>query len=118
MFKCKTNLLAIGTIVTTSTFASHLVIAEENPFKMMELSSGYVVADSHGKSCKNKMKKMDVNNDGSVSKEEFMSHAEKKFSKKDKNGDGVLTKDEMKRKKGHEEGKCGEGKCGEEKSES
>jgi hypothetical protein len=118
MPKSKSNLIALSAIVATSTFASQIVVAEENPFKMTELSSGYLVADSHGKSCKNKMKKMDANEDGSVSKDEFMSHAEKKFSKKDKNGDGVLTEDEMKSKKGHSEGKCGEGKCGEQKSDS
>ncbi|MFK7795625.1 MAG: hypothetical protein AB8B89_09765 [Gammaproteobacteria bacterium] len=118
MYKFKSNLLAMSAIVATSTFVTHIAVAEENPFKMTELSTGYMVADSDGKFCKKKMKKMDVNEDGSVSKDEFMSHAEKKFSKKDKNGDGVLTEDEMKRMKKHGEGKCGEGKCGEKKSDS
>ncbi len=107
MSKFKSNLIAVSAIVATSTFASQLALAEENPFEITELSSGYMVADGHGKYCKNKMKKMDINEDGSVSKDEFMSNAEKKFAKKDKNGDGVLTEDEMKM---HREGKCGEGK--------
>ena len=113
MSKFKPNFIAMSAIVATSTFASQFAVAEDNPFEMTELSSGYMVAESHGKYCKKKMKKMDTNKDGSVSKDEFMSHAEKKFAKKDKNGDGVLTEDEMKRMKKHSEGKCGEGKCGE-----
>ena len=113
MSKSNSSLIAVSAIVAASTFASQSAVSEENPFEMTELSSGYMVADSHGKYCKKKMKKMDINDDGSVSKEEFMSHAEKKFAKKDKNGDGVLTEDEMKRMKKHGEGKCGEGKCGE-----
>ena len=40
---------------------------------------------------------MDADGDGSISKDEFMAHAEKKFEKKDKNGDGVLSGDEMKK---------------------
>ncbi len=113
MSKIKSNLIAMSTIIAASSFASTTAVADENPFQMTELSSGYMVADGHGKYCKKKMKKMDLNEDGAVSKEEFMSHAEKKFAKKDKNGDGVLTEDEMKRMKKHSEGKCGEGKCGE-----
>ena len=110
MSKVKSNIIAMGAIVATSTFASQIVVAEENPFKMTDLSSGYMVADGGGKYCKKKMKKMDTNGDGSISKDEFMSHAEKKFSMKDKDGDGVISPDEMKK---HAEGKCGEGKCGE-----
>ena len=112
MANIKPTLVAISTIIASSTFAAQVVSADENPFEMTDLSSGYMVADNHGKYCKKKMKKMDTNEDGSVSKEEFMAYSEKKFAKKDKNGDGVLTADEMKRKK-HSEGKCGEGKCGE-----
>ena len=99
-------LLAASTLITSPLHAS-----EENPFNLTDLSSGYMVADGHGKHCK--MKKMDTDGDGTVSKDEFMSHAEKKFSKKDKNGDGMLSDTEMKRMKKDKEGKCGEGKCGE-----
>ena len=90
MSKFKPNVIAISTIIATGTFASSLVNADENPFQMTDLSSGYMVADSHGKYCKKKMKKMDTNEDGSVSKDEFMAYMEKKFARKDKNGDGVL----------------------------
>ena len=117
MSKFKPNLIAMSTIVATSAFTSQLASAEDNPFKTTELSSGYMVADSHGGK-HHKMKKMDTDGDGSVSKDEFMAYMEKKFAKKDKNGDGVLSADEMKRMKKHRDGKCGEGKCGEKKSDS
>ena len=103
----KPNIIVMSAIVATSAFASQLAGADENPFEISDLSSGYMVADSHGKH--HKMKKMDTDGDGSVSKDEFMAYMEKKFARKDKNGDGVLTADEMKRKK-HGEGKCGEKK--------
>ena len=124
--KIKSNYIAMSALVATSTFITHTAIAEDNPFAMTDLSSGYMVADSHGKH--HKMKMMDTDGDGSVSKDEFMAHMEKKFAKKDKNGNGVLSGDEMKRmgkhhkcKKGEGksgEGKCGEGKCGGKKSDS
>ena len=105
--KFKFNLAATGILWATSIFATQMAIADENPFRMTELSSGYVVAEGHGKGhgkChgkRHKMKMMDSDGDGSVSKEEFMAHAEKKFSKKDKNGDGVLSAEEMKKMKKH-----------------
>ena len=108
--------VAIGTVFVTSALLTTPASADENPFQMTELSSGYMVADGHkGKrSCKiKKLKKMDTDGDGAVSKDEFMAHAEKKFAKKDKNGDGVISAEEMKQMKKHKEGKCGEGKCGE-----
>ncbi len=115
---------AIGAVFVTSALFTTSASAEENPFQMTELSSGYMVAEKEGKcgegkcgegkcGMAKKMKKMDADGDGAVSKDEFMAYAEKKFAKKDKNGDGVLTQDEMKHMKKHKEGKCGEGKCGE-----
>ena len=122
---------ALGTVLATSTFAFSAVSADENPFQITELTSGYMVAEKEGKCGEGKcggmkmkegkcgmkmmMKKMDADKDGAISKEEFMQHHEKKFTKKDKNADGKLTEDEMKMMK---EGKCGgmkmkEGKCGE-----
>ena len=56
----------------------------------------HVHAGDHGNK-KDRMKMMDANGDGSVSKEEFMSHKEQHFMEKDANGDGVLTEDEMKK---------------------
>ena len=118
MSNFKPTLVAISTMIAASAFASQLVSADDNPFEMTDLSSGYMVADNHGKYCKKNMKKMDTNEDGSVSKDEFMAYMEKKFARKDKNGDGILSADEMKKMKKHGEGKCGEGKCGEKKADS
>ncbi len=118
---------ALGAVLATSAFTIPTASAEENPFTMTELSSGYMAAGKEGKCGEGKcggMKMMDADEDGAVSKEEFMQHHEEKFTKKDKNADGKLTDDEMKMM--HEgkcggmkmkEGKCGEGKCGGMKSE-
>ena len=108
MSMLKPNLIAMSAIVASSAFASQIVVANENPFEMTDLSSGYMVAGNHGKH--KKMKKMDTDGSGSISKDEFMAYSEKKFDRKDKNGDGEITPDEMRK---HKEGKCGEGKCGE-----
>lgn len=117
--------VAIGAVLVTSALITTSASADNNPFQLTDLSSGYMVAGKEGKcgegkcgegkaSCKlKKMKKMDANDDGSISKDEFMSHAESKFERKDKNSDGVISTDEMKQMKKHKEGKCGEGKCGE-----
>lgn len=127
---------ALGTVLATSAFTIPTTSAEENPFQITELASGYMVAEKEGKCGEGKcggmkmkegkcgmkmmMKKMDADEDGAISKEEFMQHHEKKFAKKDKNADGKLTEDEMKMMKEGKcggmkmkEGKCGEGKCGE-----
>lgn len=84
------------------------VIADENPFQRIEIIPKQMVADHHGKHCK--IKKMDTDGDGSVSKEEFMSYSETKFKHKDKNGDGILSNDELKH---HSEGRCDKGKYSE-----
>jgi len=123
---------ALGAALAASAFTIPAASAEENPFTMTELSSGYMVAGKEGKCGEGKcggmkmkedmcgMKMMDADEDGAVSKEEFIQHHEEIFTKKDKNADGKLTDDEMKMM--HEgkcggmkmkEGKCGEGKCGE-----
>ena len=60
------------------------------------LGISHAYAGHHGGG-KDKMKMMDTDGDGAVSKEEFMSHKEERFMKKDANGDGVLTEDEMKK---------------------
>jgi uncharacterized low-complexity protein len=126
---------ALSAALVGSTFTASAVIAEENPFQLTEIKSGYIVAESHmgGKSKEGKcgskmdgkcgmkkmMKKMDTDEDGAISEEEFMSHHEEKFNKMDKNNDGKVTEDEMKMMmKNMHEGKCGEGKCGGKKSES
>jgi uncharacterized low-complexity protein len=109
---------AISAVLASSAFTIPTASADENPFTMTELSSGYMVAGKEGTCGEGKcggMKMMDTDKDGAVSKEEFMKHHEEKFNKKDKNADGKLTDDEMKMM---HEGKCGgmkmkEGKCGE-----
>jgi len=61
------------------------------------------LADNHGgkKGGKGKMfEKHDVDGDGTISKEEFLSHAEERFSNIDADGDGVVSKEEA--KAGHE----------------
>ena len=103
MFKIN-ELTLIGAVVLLCAFILSPVSASDNPFNMIDQAFSYQVADSHGgKHCK--MKKMDADGDGTVSKDEFMAHAEEKFSRKDKNGDGVLSSDEMKHKKRHGETK-------------
>lgn len=42
-----------------------------------------------------KMERMDKNNDGLVSKAEFLQTHERKFEKMDKNSDGMLSNDEL-----------------------
>lgn len=72
---------------------------------LISLSAGAAFAGHHeggmdGKSKKGYyMKKMDTNEDGQISKDEFMAKYEKKFDKKDTNGDGFISKDEMKEAK-------------------
>ena len=109
-FKFKSFGIA-GAMIASSAFIAIPVGADENPFQIIDLPTSYMVAGSHGGK-HNKMKMMDTDGDGSVSKEEFMAYAEKKFERKDTNGDGVLSADEMKHMKHHQEGKCGEGKPG------
>ena len=110
---------AVGATLAISILAVPMTNASDNPFGMTELSSGYMVAyDKEGKcgegkcgenkGMKHRMKNMDTNNDGAVSKDEFMAHAEKKFAMKDKDGDGVISAEEMSAMKKHKEGKCGE----------
>ena len=97
-----------GAVLASSAFIVTPVIANENPFQITDLASGYIVADSHGGK-HNKMKMMDTDGDGSVSKDEFMNYADEKFNRKDKNGDGVLSADEVKH---HGKGKCDYKKSG------
>ena len=99
---------ASALMVMGALFLAPVNAAEENPFHMSELSPANMLADSHKKEHKkgHKMKMMDTDGDGSISKDEFMAHAEKKFAKKDKNGDGILSAEEMKKGCGCKHGKC------------
>ncbi len=48
----------------------------------------------HGK-CGNMMSKIDSDEDGKISKKEFLKYHEEKFKKKDLNNDGFIDEDEM-----------------------
>jgi len=50
--------------------------------------------DAMKKHCKEMMTMADTNNDGKLSKEEFIAEKTKTFSKYDKDGDGKLSADE------------------------
>ncbi len=125
----KTSLkLALGT-----TFAAGLALgiaqAADNPFAATKLDSGYLqLADNKASGemkcgagmCGGNMKKADAkagddmkcpadtNEDGMVTKEEFMTYHEKMFDEADANKDGSL--DAAERKVLH--GKMMEGRCG------
>jgi uncharacterized low-complexity protein len=80
---------AIGTTFVVSLAMSPIANASENPFSMSELSSGYMVADSHAAEGR---------------RDKGKCAEGKKAGKEGKCGEG---------KKAGKEGKCGEGKCGE-----
>ena len=124
---------AVSTIFATGMLGATAANAEQNPFEMTELSSGYMVAGKEG-SCgegkcgegkcgegkcgsKKAVKMMDKNGDGNISWMEW----DRAFATMDKNNDGKLTHSEMEGKCGEGncgEGKCGEGKCGESKGKA
>jgi len=81
--------VALGAAFVTSLAGTSVANASENPFAMNQLSSGYVVADSHEGKC------------GEKKAEEGKCGASKK-AEEGKCGE---------KRKAHE-GKCGEGKCG------
>ncbi|MDH5435238.1 MAG: hypothetical protein OEX83_00625 [Gammaproteobacteria bacterium] len=104
--------IAIGSAFVASLAASPMVNAEQNPFSMNELSSGYQVADS-GKmegNCGSKHKeKSDGNCGGKMNKEKMHEEDEDEHkSKKMEEGEGKCGA----KKKAVKEGQCGEAKCG------
>ncbi len=127
--------VAVGSAFAAALAAAPIVSAAENPFAMQPLDKGYMLAQAGkmgegkcgagkcgaamtnaGKGDKNCM--ADTNQDGKVSKEEFIKQHEAMFDMKDANKDGFIDKDEMAKMM---EGKCGgmkagEGKCGAGKS--
>lgn len=80
---------AIGTAIVASLASVSYVQADQNPFGMSNLSSGYMVADAHGEG------KCGEGKCGEGKKGEG------------KCGEGKCGEDKK------TEGKCGEGKCGE-----
>ena len=108
------------------------VASAANPFAASDLGTGYQVAEQHegkiegkcgeGKCGANKKPaegkcgegkcgagRMDGDNDGKLSKDEFLKAHEDMFAVMDGNSDGVVDSTEM---KAVHEGRCGEGKCG------
>ena len=112
---------AVGTAFVAGMTAAPLASAADNPFAMQSLDRGYMVAQA-GKTAEGKcgqgkcgaMNKatenkcgaamMDADNDGNVSKDEFIKAHEAKFANMDANKDGLIDKTEM--------GKLMQGKCG------
>ena len=129
--------VAMGAAFVTSLAGAGVANAADNPFAMSDLSSGYMVAESHTKGMEGKcgegkcgekmksrevkcgegkcgMKSLDADGDGNITREEFMTGHEAMFGKMDANGDGTIDAAEQEAgMKMMKEGKCGEGKCGE-----
>jgi len=93
---------AIGSAFAVSLAASPVVNAEQNPFAMNELSSGYQVADMEGK-CGGK-KEREGNCGGKKEREGNCGGKMNKYEE----GEGNCGA----KKKARKEGQCGEGKCG------
>jgi uncharacterized low-complexity protein len=112
---------AVGTAFVAGMTAAPLASAADNPFAMQSLDRGYMVTQA-GKTAEGKcgqgkcgaMNKatenkcgaamMDADNDGNVSKDEFIKAHEAMFANMDANADGLIDKTEM--------GKLMQGKCG------
>jgi uncharacterized low-complexity protein len=94
--------LALGTAFALS-LGSGVASADQNPFAMTELSSGYMVADKHEGKC----------GEGKCGGEKTQEQMKEK-AMEGKCGEGKCggekTQEQMKEKA--MEGKCGEGKCG------
>ena len=104
--------IALGAAFATSLAAAPVANAADNPFAMSELSSGYMVADSHmeGKCGEGKC-------GGDKAKTMATEGADKAMGE-GKCGEGKCGGDKAKTTategadKAMGEGKCGEGKCG------
>lgn len=92
----KPLVVAVSAALATGTFAISAANADENPFQMKELSSGYMVADAHGAA-----------QEGA---------AEEEKTEEGKCGEGKCGGEksdaDAPEEEKTEEGKCGEGKCG------
>ncbi|MCA1805783.1 MAG: hypothetical protein LC646_10710 [Xanthomonadaceae bacterium] len=88
--------LALGTAFALS-LGSGIASADQNPFSMTELSSGYLVADKH---------------EGKCGEGKCGGDKAKEKAKEGKCGEGKCGGDKAKEKAKDMEGKCGEGKCG------
>ena len=94
-FELKPISAAVGAALTASVIALPTANADENPFAMTELSSGYVVAgDAEGSCGEGKCGEGKCGEEGSC-------------------GEGKCGEGEKDKEGSCGEGKCGEGKCGE-----
>ncbi|MYB89462.1 MAG: hypothetical protein F4X93_05840 [Proteobacteria bacterium] len=97
----KPLVVAVSAVLATGTFVISTANADENPFQMTELSSGYMVADAHGAA-----------QEGATEEEK----TEEGKCGEGKCGEGKCGGEESGADASEdgktEEGKCGEGKCG------
>jgi len=63
------------------------------------IAPAVALAGDHHEQKKKHFKMADVNDDGQVTKQEFLDAASKRFQKLDRNGDGVLNKQDRKKPK-------------------
>ncbi len=100
----KRNLIAIaaGTVFLVAFSATSVFAADTAKDSGHQHQSGQAAdhgdtksGDHHGHQCQHMMSSVDLNNDGKISKEEFIKHHEAKFDKKDSNKDGFLDETEM-----------------------
>ena len=113
-----TRLTAIASAAVIAALSTHPLVADdgENPATTM-VPAGESVMLAQGR-CG--MDRMDLDGDGTVTKDEFNKGHESMFSRTDSNGEGVLDADErnahremMRQRKGRcGAGRCGGGKCG------
>ncbi len=102
----KPLVMAVGTVLATSAFGISTASADQNLFQMTELSSGYMVADSHGAAGEGKSEEGKCGEGKCGEGKCGEGESEEGESEEDKSEEGKCG-----------EGKCGEGKCGEDKSE-
>ena len=102
---------ALGAVFAASLVSLPAANADANPFGMTQLSSGYMVADSHkeGKCGEGKCggdKKTEGKAEGKCGEGKAAAKAKTEGKTEGKCGEGKCGGDKKK------EGKCGEGKCG------
>lgn len=95
----KPLVVAVSAALATGAFAISTANADENPFQMTELSSGYMVADGHG-GAEEGAAEEDKTKEGKCG-EGKCGEGKCGGADTDASGEGKT-----------EEGKCGEGKCG------
>jgi uncharacterized low-complexity protein len=112
----------IGIVIAVLTSQPASADRTANPFRSSTDSVGPVLTAQGncgggmmGRRGKCGMQRMDANNDGKVTKDEFMKGHEDMFSRIDKNADGVI---DIEERNAHRQmmrsrmGRCGPGKCG------